>query len=72
MPDIGTEGRRLFIVSKFDQLGGFLLVRRERVYRQLAKASAKLDQIFGRDILVSEDDQLVLDQRILDRFELLV
>src|SRR5262245_66161864 len=40
--------------------------------RQLTKSSAKLDQIFGRDILVAEDDQLVLDQRVVERLELLV
>src|SRR5262245_53392421 len=38
---------------------------------QLAKTPAELNQIFGCDILFAEDEQLVLDQRFLERLELL-
>src|SRR5262249_16575336 len=72
MPNGGAEGGSLFMVWELDELGRVCLVRRERMNRQLTKSSAKLDQIFGRDILVAEDDQLVLDQRVVERLELLV
>ncbi len=38
----------------------------------VVEAPAERHQIVGRDVLIAEDDQFVLDQRSLDRIELLV
>src|SRR5215831_494924 len=72
VPDIGAERRDLLIVPKFNQLGRFFLIWSEGMDGQLAKTPAKVDQIFGHNILVAEDEELVLDQRVLDGVELLV
>ncbi len=56
------------VVPELDQLGRVLaFVRRERMHGQFAEAAAELHQVVGRDVLIAEDDQLVLDQRVLDR-----
>ena len=73
MPDVGAERRCGLVVAKFDQLGCVLaFVRRERMHGQLAEAAAEGHQLLGGDVLVAEDDQLVFDQRRLDRGELRV
>ena len=73
MPDVGAVGRGLFVVAKLDQLGRVLaFVRRERMHGEFVEAAAEIHQVVGRDVLVAEDDQLVLDQRGLDRLELFV
>src|SRR5262249_41348555 len=68
----GAKRRGLLIVPKFNQLGRFFLIWSEGMNGQLAKTPAKVDQIFGRDILVAKDEELVLDQRVLDGVGLLV
>src|SRR5262245_3128818 len=72
VPDISAERRGLLIVSKLDELGCFFLVWRKRMNCQLAKTPAEVHQIFGRDDLVAEDEQLVFNQRLLDGVKLLV
>ena len=40
------------------------------MHSQFAEAPAKIHQVVGGYVLIAEDDQLVLDQRGLDRLEL--
>ena len=73
MPDVGAERRRGLVVAELDQLRRVLaFVRRERMHGQFAEPAAESHQLLGGDVLVAEDDQLVLDQRVLDRRELRV
>ena len=64
MPDVGAERRIGFIVAKFDQHRGVLVPGRGGC-GQFAEPAAEVHQVV-RAVLVAEDDQLVLDQRVLD------
>ena len=46
--------------------GALSSLRRERMHGELAEAAAEVHQVLRRDVLVAEDDQLVLDQRLVD------
>src|SRR3954465_6066994 len=73
MPYISAEGRSLFVVSKLDQLRRmFALVRRKRMHGQLTEAPPKIDQLLRGYVLVSENDEFMLNQRIANRRKLLV
>src|SRR6476659_2891293 len=66
MPDVGAERWIGFIITKFDQRRGFLIPGRERMHGQFAEPPAKVHQVVRGDVLVAEDDELVLGQRVLD------
>ena len=43
-----------------------LSLRRERMHGQFAEPAAEVDQVLRADVLVAEDQQLVLGERVLD------
>ena len=72
MPDVSAERRIGLVVAKFDQNRDVFVLRRERMHSEFAEPAAEVDQILRADVLVAEDQQLVLGQRILDGVALLV
>ena len=57
------------VVAELDELRRVAFVRRERMHGQFAEPPAEIHQILGADLLIAEDDQLVLDQRLVDHME---
>jgi hypothetical protein len=66
MPDVGTKRRVGLVVAKLDQHRSVGIPGGERMHRQFAKPAAEVHQVLRADVLVTEDDQLVLRQGILD------
>ena len=71
MPDVSPEWGSRLIVAKFDQFGCVLpFIWREGMHGQIAEPAPEGHQLLRRDVLVTEDDQLVVDECLTDRFEL--
>ena len=66
MPDVGAERRVGLVVAELDQHRDVFVLRRERMHGQFAEPAAEVDQVLRADVLIAEDEQLVLGQRVFD------
>jgi len=72
VPDIGGEGRGLFIVAERDKHRGAAVAGREGMDGQFTKSPPEGDEAISRDLLIAENQELMPGQRLLDGLDLLL
>ena len=54
------------MIVEHDDFGKMLEMRNERVDADLPEPAAEGEMLFGRDVLVAEEDDLAVHQRVVD------